>query len=117
MILPASTLASLLLLVLTLVCWGSWANSQRLVFKWRFELFYYDFALGMAACILIATFTLGGMNSQELSVSDNFMIASYRKMAFAVAALRGDGNSIIDNAEAASVSFPEFWNILESIRK
>ena len=38
-------------------------------------------------------------------------------MAFAVAALRGDGNSIIDNAEAAGVSFPEFWNILESIRK
>ena len=38
-------------------------------------------------------------------------------MAFAVAALRGDGNSIIDYAEAASVSFPEFWNILESIRK
>ena len=38
-------------------------------------------------------------------------------MAFAVAALRADGNSIIDNAEAASVSFPEFWNILESIRK
>jgi 3-phosphoshikimate 1-carboxyvinyltransferase len=33
-------------------------------------------------------------------------------MAFAVAALRGDGESTIDNAEAASVSFPEFWNIL-----
>lgn len=34
-------------------------------------------------------------------------------MAFAVAALRGDGESKIDNADAASVSFPEFWNILE----
>jgi 3-phosphoshikimate 1-carboxyvinyltransferase len=34
-------------------------------------------------------------------------------MAFAVAALRGDGPSTIDNADAASVSFPEFWNILE----
>lgn len=34
-------------------------------------------------------------------------------MAFAVAALRADGPSTIDNAEAASVSFPEFWNILE----
>jgi len=34
-------------------------------------------------------------------------------MAFAVAALRGDGESTIDNAEAASVSFPEFWNILD----
>jgi 3-phosphoshikimate 1-carboxyvinyltransferase len=33
-------------------------------------------------------------------------------MAFAVAALRGDGPSTIDNADAASVSFPEFWNIL-----
>jgi 3-phosphoshikimate 1-carboxyvinyltransferase len=36
-------------------------------------------------------------------------------MAFAVAALAGDGDSTIDNAEAASVSFPEFWNILQQI--
>ncbi len=33
-------------------------------------------------------------------------------MAFAIAALHGDGESTIDNAEAASVSFPEFWNII-----
>jgi 5-enolpyruvylshikimate-3-phosphate synthase len=32
-----------------------------------------------------------------------------------VAALRGDAESTIDNAGAASVSFPEFWNILEKI--
>ena len=36
-------------------------------------------------------------------------------MAFAVAALRGDAQSTVDNAEAASVSFPEFWNLLEQI--
>ncbi len=36
-------------------------------------------------------------------------------MAFAIAALAGDGESAIDNAEAASVSFPEFWNILQQI--
>jgi 3-phosphoshikimate 1-carboxyvinyltransferase len=36
-------------------------------------------------------------------------------MAFAVAALGGDGESTIDNAEAASVSFPEFWNLLQRI--
>lgn len=85
MILPSTTLASLLLLILTLLCWGSWANSQRLVFKWRFELFYYDFALGMAACVLIAAFTLGSMNQQDLTVSDNMMIAGYRKMAYGLA--------------------------------
>ncbi|MGI8991707.1 MAG: 3-phosphoshikimate 1-carboxyvinyltransferase [Bryobacteraceae bacterium] len=36
-------------------------------------------------------------------------------MAFAVAALLGDGESIVDNAEAASVSFPEFYNILDEV--
>ena len=36
-------------------------------------------------------------------------------MAFAVAALRADGETAIDGAEAASVSFPEFWETLESV--
>jgi 3-phosphoshikimate 1-carboxyvinyltransferase len=36
-------------------------------------------------------------------------------MAFAVAALRADGESVIEGAEAASVSFPEFWGTLASI--
>jgi 3-phosphoshikimate 1-carboxyvinyltransferase len=36
-------------------------------------------------------------------------------MAFAVAALAADGDSTIENAEAASVSFPEFWSILQEI--
>lgn len=35
-------------------------------------------------------------------------------MAFAVAALRADGETVIDNAEAASVSFPSFYDLLES---
>jgi 3-phosphoshikimate 1-carboxyvinyltransferase len=37
-------------------------------------------------------------------------------MAFAVAALAADGPSTIENAEAASVSFPEFWDILKGLR-
>jgi 3-phosphoshikimate 1-carboxyvinyltransferase len=38
-------------------------------------------------------------------------------MAFAVAALRGDGASKIDNADAASVSFPEFWDTLGALAR
>ena len=38
-------------------------------------------------------------------------------MAFAVAALRGDGESVIEGAEAASVSFPEFWETLGAIAR
>jgi glucose uptake protein len=85
MILPATTLASLLLLALALLCWSSWANTQKLVYKWRFELFYYDFAVGAALCVLIAVLTLGSANPQELTVSDNMLIAGYRKIAYAVA--------------------------------
>jgi glucose uptake protein len=85
MILPATSLASLLLLILTLFCWGSWANTQKLVYKWRFELFYYDFAVGVALCLFIAVYFLGSANPQELTVSDNMMIAGYRKMAYAIA--------------------------------
>jgi 3-phosphoshikimate 1-carboxyvinyltransferase len=36
-------------------------------------------------------------------------------MAFAVAALRGDGESVIRDADAASVSFPEFWSTLQRV--
>jgi 3-phosphoshikimate 1-carboxyvinyltransferase len=36
-------------------------------------------------------------------------------MAFAVAALRGDGESTIHDAGAASVSFPEFWDTLSRV--
>ena len=36
-------------------------------------------------------------------------------MAFAVAALRGDGESTVDNADSASVSFPDFFAILRQI--
>src|ERR1700679_1453921 len=86
MILPATTLASLLLLILTLFCWGSWANTQKLVYKWRFELFYYDFTLGAVLCAVLAVSFFGSANPQELTLSDNLLIAGYRKMAYAAAA-------------------------------
>jgi 3-phosphoshikimate 1-carboxyvinyltransferase len=37
-------------------------------------------------------------------------------MAFSVAALAADGECIVENAEAASVSFPEFYSTLDELR-
>jgi glucose uptake protein len=43
-----------------MLCWGSWANTQKLTTsKWRFELFYWDYALGILATSLVLAFTLG----------------------------------------------------------
>jgi len=86
MILPASSQATLLLLVISLICWGSWANTQKLAGKWRFELYYYDFALGFLLLTFAAAFTLGSWNSAELTFQENFLITGYRNMAYAAAA-------------------------------
>lgn len=46
--------------VITMLCWGSWANTQKLVQKeWRFELFYWDYVWGIFFLSIIGAFTLG----------------------------------------------------------
>jgi len=50
---------------ITMLCWGSWANTQKLASKeWRFQLFYWDYALGVLLLALILAFTLGSFGSQ-----------------------------------------------------
>ena len=55
MILPTTYLAALLLTFVTMVCWGSWANTTKMAGKWRFELFYFDYSFGLllAATVLL----------------------------------------------------------------
>lgn len=51
---------AVMLCLVTMLCWGSWANTQKLVgSKWRFELFYWDYVLGMLAAAVVFAFTLG----------------------------------------------------------
>jgi glucose uptake protein len=46
--------------VVTMLCWGSWANTQKLAtLEWRFQLFYWDYALGVFLFALMLAFTLG----------------------------------------------------------
>lgn len=46
--------------LITMLCWGSWANTQKLASKeWRFQLFYWDYAIGVFLLALLLAFTLG----------------------------------------------------------
>jgi glucose uptake protein len=48
--------------IITMLCWGSWANTQKLASKdWRFETFYWDYVWGILIMSLIFAFTLGSM--------------------------------------------------------
>ena len=84
MILPSTYLSALLLIILSMICWGSWANTMKLTGKWRFELFYFDYSLGVLLAAIIAAFTFGSMGI-ELSVMDNLLITGKRQIAFAFA--------------------------------
>ncbi|MDO9154207.1 MAG: GRP family sugar transporter [Paludibacter sp.] len=53
---------AVLLSVVTMLCWGSWGNTQKLAAKtWRFELFYWDYVIGMLLFGIVAGFTLGSV--------------------------------------------------------
>jgi glucose uptake protein len=53
---------AVVLCVLTMICWGSWANTQKLAARaWRFELYYWDFVAGLVLASLLAALTLGSL--------------------------------------------------------
>ncbi|MBA4323073.1 MAG: multidrug DMT transporter permease [Odoribacter sp.] len=60
MYIPQSYSLAIILCIITMLCWGSWANTQKLAGKsWRFELFYWDYVLGILIFSLLLGFTLG----------------------------------------------------------
>ena len=63
-IVESYTLAVILTIV-TMLCWGSWANTQKLAAKsWRFELFYWDYVIGIVLMALTFAVTLGSTGDQ-----------------------------------------------------
>ncbi|MCX6552695.1 MAG: multidrug DMT transporter permease, partial [Acidobacteria bacterium] len=50
--------------VLTMLCWGSWANTQKLAQRqWAFQLFYWDYAIGVLLLSVVLALTMGSMGS------------------------------------------------------
>ncbi|MBL0131850.1 MAG: multidrug DMT transporter permease [Chitinophagaceae bacterium] len=55
---------AIMLCVVTMFCWGSWANTTKLTSKtWRFELFYWDYGFGILITTVLLAFTLGSNGS------------------------------------------------------
>ncbi|WP_373513624.1 GRP family sugar transporter [Persicitalea sp.] len=55
---------AVLFCLITMLCWGSWANTQKLAASsWRFELFYWDYVIGIVLVALLFAFTLGSFGA------------------------------------------------------
>ena len=60
MLIVESYALAVVLCVVTMLCWGSWANTQKLASReWRFQLFYWDYAIGVLLLALVLAFTAG----------------------------------------------------------
>lgn len=70
-------LLAVLFCVVTMLCWGSWGNTQKLAGKtWRYELFYWDYVIGVVLFALASGFTAGSFGGGEWSFLANLKQAS-----------------------------------------
>lgn len=83
MVLVQNYTFAIFLCALAMVCWGSWQNTQNLTGKsWRFELFYWDYSLGIVLFALIMAFTFGSLGHDgrsflpDLAQADGTNLAS-----------------------------------------
>ena len=63
MYLPHSYDLALLFMTASMICWGSWANTMKLCPGYRFQLFYWDYVIGLLAGTLLLGLTLGSIGS------------------------------------------------------
>ena len=68
------------------ICWGSWANTQKLVQKkdWSFPLFYWDYIFGFFLTAVIGAFTLGSLGSEGESFLENFKTMDWTSIGWAM---------------------------------
>ena len=70
--------------IVTMLCWGSWANTQKLASReWKFQLFYWDYAIGVLLLTLILAFTMGSTGEAGRSFMADLRQASGKLILYA----------------------------------
>src|SRR5208283_2290387 len=71
MFIPQSLSVALFMMITSAICWGSWANTYKGVKNYRFELFYWDYAIGIFLISLILGLTIGSTGHDASSLINN----------------------------------------------
>src|SRR5438874_11076337 len=82
---PATFGVAMMMMVASTVCWGSWANTYKLTKGYRFELFYWDYAIGIVLISLVFALTLGSSGGPD-SFLDNVRAADGSNIVLALIA-------------------------------
>lgn len=76
---------AVILCFITMFCWGSWGNTQKLAAKtWRYELFYWDYVIGILLFSVLLGFTLGSFGDSGRPFLEDLGQASLSKIGSAV---------------------------------
>ena len=68
-----------------MLCWGSWGNTQKLAAKsWRYELFYWDYVIGMVLFALLLAFTAGSIGSEGRPFLADLQQASWSSLLWII---------------------------------
>ena len=68
MVIINSYFVAVVLLFITMICWGSWANTQKMATKgWPFQLFYWDYTIGVVLMSLLFAVTFGSIGDEGRS--------------------------------------------------
>ena len=81
---PQSLGMALFMMIVTAICWGSWANTFKGVKNYRFELFYWDYAVGIFLISLILAFTMGSTGHDATSFLNNVHGADTSNIVYAL---------------------------------
>lgn len=75
---------AVLLLFITMICWGSWANTQKLATqRWPFQLFYWDYTIGIVLLSLLFGLTLGSIGTEGRSFFTDLAQADMQSLRLA----------------------------------
>ena len=99
--------------IITMLCWGSWANTQKLVgSRWRFELFYWDYVFGVVLMGLIFAFSLGSVGEGGRGFLDDIQQADPANIGSALV-----GGAVFNAANILLVAAIEDRSVLCSALK
>src|SRR5690606_38553248 len=76
---------AVMLCVVTMLCWGSWANTQKLAAAtWRFELFYWDYVIGIVLLSLLLGLTVGSVGEGGRAFISDILQGSWDNIGSAI---------------------------------
>ena len=75
---------ALLFMIISMLCWGSWANTVKLTPGWPFQLFYWDYVIGIIVGSVVWGLTLGSVGGGPLSFIQNLGSADGGHIIFAL---------------------------------